>query len=129
MINTAAFSYASQAYPDNVEVMISLMETVVGLGSTVSPMLGLYIYHVVGFSNTFFIYGLTMAPCTLFILCLTDPVIYRESTATQSTLMSRVDNSHRRGEGQEDRDVVYDLVSTLKNGNKNSNRKKEGVLG
>lgn len=73
MINTAAYSFASQAYPDNVDRVVSVMEGVVGLGATISPIMGVFIYGAVGFANTFYIFGSAMAPCAFLMLCLPDP--------------------------------------------------------
>ena len=68
MINTAAYSFASQAYPDRVDKVISLMEGVVGIGITVSPVMGSFVYQAVGFSKTFYAFGLGMAPVSLVII-------------------------------------------------------------
>ena len=68
MINTAAYSFASQAYPSDVDKVISLMEGVVGIGITISPILGSFIYNAVGFSTTFYIFGALLAPLALLIL-------------------------------------------------------------
>ena len=74
MINTAAYSFASQAYPDRVDKVISLMEGVVGIGITISPLIGSFIYQAVGFSTTFYAFGAGMAPVSLVILlCLPTP--------------------------------------------------------
>jgi MFS family permease len=73
MINTAAYSFASQAYPDKVDKMASVMEGVVGIGMTISPIMGVFIYNVVGFSATFYIFGTAMFPCAFLMLCLPDP--------------------------------------------------------
>ncbi len=73
MINTAAYSFAAQAYPDSVEKLVSVMEGVVGIGCTISPVLGVFIYNAVGFSDTFYIFGSAMTPCAILMLCLPDP--------------------------------------------------------
>lgn len=65
MMNTAAYSYVSQAYPDEVEKKISLMEGIVGVGCTFSPVLGSFVYSNVGFSTTFYIFGGCMLPISL----------------------------------------------------------------
>ena len=82
MINTAAYSFASQAYPDSVEKVISLMEGIVGVGITVSPIAGSFVYEAVGFSTTFYIFGAAMAPMSFVILCFLDrPLNVKEKLA------------------------------------------------
>ena len=49
MINTSAYAYASAAYPDDVEKIISLFEGVVGIGGTSGPILGALVYEALGF--------------------------------------------------------------------------------
>ena len=44
MINTSIYSFASQAYPSKVDKIISLMEGVVGVGCTLGPMVGSFVY-------------------------------------------------------------------------------------
>ena len=55
MINTTAYSFASQAFPHEIEKLVSLLEGVSGIGITFSPILGVFVFKAVGFSNTFFI--------------------------------------------------------------------------
>ena len=73
MINTTAYSFSSLAYPDNVDRIVSLIEGIVGIGYTISPVMGVFIYGAVGFADTFYIFGSALAPCALFIFCLPDP--------------------------------------------------------
>ena len=40
-----------------------------GIGITLSPVLGSLVYTSVGFSTTFYIFGSAMAPMSLLILC------------------------------------------------------------
>ena len=68
MINTTGYSFASQAYPDDVEKVISIMEATVGAGMMIGPILGSSIYNVVGFFKTFAIFGIAMAPISLIVL-------------------------------------------------------------
>ena len=49
------------------------MEGVVGIGITISPILGVCIESAVGFSATFYIFGGAMSPCAFLMLCLPDP--------------------------------------------------------
>mmetsp|Transcript_25968 Transcript_25968/g.51767 ORF Transcript_25968/g.51767 Transcript_25968/m.51767 type:complete len:462 (-) Transcript_25968:248-1633(-) len=72
-INTAAYSYAAQAFKDDVGKMIGILETVASLGITMGPFLGLLVYGRLGFAWTFLIFGLTMVPAGLLILCIATP--------------------------------------------------------
>ena len=49
MINTTAYAYASAAYPNDVEKIISLFEGVVGIGGTSGPIIGSIVYKALGF--------------------------------------------------------------------------------
>ena len=74
MINTAAYSFASTAYPDTIDKVIAIMEAVVGVGCTSGPILGSFVYSAVGFANTFFIFGGCLAPVAVLIcICLPKP--------------------------------------------------------
>ena len=68
MINTASFSFASIAYPQKVESVISYMETMAGLGNMAGPVLGSFIYTAVGFETTFFIFGGALTPIAIIIM-------------------------------------------------------------
>ena len=70
MINTAAYSFVSQACPDKVDKLISLLEGIVGIGFAASPVIGSLIYESVGFSDTFYIVGAVLAPLPAPVLCL-----------------------------------------------------------
>jgi len=70
MINTSAYGFASTAYPDSVEKVVSVLEGVVGIGITISPILGSFIYEYVGFADTFYIFGAAMVPIAFLILFL-----------------------------------------------------------
>ena len=67
MINTAAYSFASTAYPDTIDKVISIMEAVVGVGCTSGPILGSFVYTAVGFAKTFFIFGGCLLPVAVLI--------------------------------------------------------------
>ena len=69
MINTACYSFASQAYPEEVEKVISIMEATLGGGMMMGPILGSFVYNAVGFAKTFFIFGLAMVPIAFVLLC------------------------------------------------------------
>lgn len=49
MVNTAAYAYASAAYPDDVEKIISIFEGAVGIGIMVGPVGGSLVYTALGF--------------------------------------------------------------------------------
>ena len=40
MINTAAYSFAAQAYGDDVDKVVSLFEGIVSIGATSGPIIG-----------------------------------------------------------------------------------------
>ena len=68
MINTACYAFVSTAFPDNVESLISILESIVGIGCTMGPVLGSITYSALGFKDTFFIFGGALAPAALMIL-------------------------------------------------------------
>ena len=49
------------------------MEGMMGIGFTLGPVIGNYIYNFVGFSMTYFTVGSTLAPSALLVLCLKKP--------------------------------------------------------
>ena len=73
MINTAAYSYAAQAYPEDIEKVISLMEGMVGIGCSAGPVVGSFVYASLGFSWTFLTFGILMLPNTLLAYCFLSP--------------------------------------------------------
>ena len=74
MINTTVYSYVAQAYPQNIEKVVSMSEGFVGIGCAMGPILGSIIYEAVGFSYTFYIFGVAMAPFAILICaCLNKP--------------------------------------------------------
>ena len=72
-IITATYSYTSQAFSDEVEGVIALMEGVIGLGIAVGPICGIYVEKEVGFSYTFFIFGVLLIPFVFCVACLPRP--------------------------------------------------------
>ena len=80
MLNTASYSFVSTAYGDNVEKVLSIMETVIGLGCMSGPVLGSFVYSSLGFSWTFYIFGGLMAPISiLIVLFLPKPADVKEA--------------------------------------------------
>ena len=77
-MNTSSYSYVAQAYSDDVEAVIGLMETICGLGCLAGPVLGSFVYGVIGYSWTFYAFGIAMAPSFLFALCLRTPKSLKE---------------------------------------------------
>ena len=50
MINTSSYSFAAQAYGgDEVEKIVSLFEGFVGIGCTSGPIIGSFVYALLGF--------------------------------------------------------------------------------
>ena len=68
MINTACYAFVSTAFPDNIESLISVMESIVGIGCTMGPVLGSFVYSSLGFADTFFIFGGALSPVAILIL-------------------------------------------------------------
>ena len=66
-INTGSYSFVAQAYPDNVEKVISIMEAIVGIGCAAGPVLGSITYELVGFAWTYILIGALMAPTSYFL--------------------------------------------------------------
>jgi hypothetical protein len=57
------------------------MEGIVGVGCTIAPVLGVFVYGAVGFSNTFYIFGSAMTPCAFMMLCLPNPKELKQNKA------------------------------------------------
>ena len=72
-MNTTAYSFAASAYADDIEKVIAMMEIIVGIGCTIGPVLGSFIYEAVGFAWTFIIFGMAMAPNAILALFLAKP--------------------------------------------------------
>ena len=72
-INTASYSFAAQAYTDDVEKMIALLETIASLGNTMGPLLGSVVFGALGFAWTFIVFGVGMLPSVIFIMFLDKP--------------------------------------------------------
>ena len=68
MINTSCYSFVSTAFPDNIESLISIMESFVGVGCTMGPVLGSFIYSSLGFGATFWVFGGLMGPVAIMNL-------------------------------------------------------------
>lgn len=49
------------------------MESIVGIGCTVGPVLGSFVFEYVGFAWTFIIFGILMAPSGILALFLLKP--------------------------------------------------------
>ena len=49
MINTCSYSYAALAYTDNVDKVIALLESTSGIGCVCGPVIGSFVYDLVGF--------------------------------------------------------------------------------
>ena len=73
MINTTAYSYAAQAYPDKVEKVIARLESVSAFGNIFAPVLGSVIFDAVGFEWTFVGFGIVMVPASLLVCSLKNP--------------------------------------------------------
>ena len=49
MINTCSYSYAALAYTENVDKVIALLESTSGIGCVCGPVIGSFVYGLVGF--------------------------------------------------------------------------------
>ena len=48
---------ATSYYPDDKEVLIGYIEATMGIGLILGPIIGSFLYSLMGFSSTFYIYG------------------------------------------------------------------------
>lgn len=93
MINTASYSFASQAYPEQLEKIIALMEATLGVGMMMGPVLGSFVYDTFGFEWTFLIFGLFMVPVALIVtFVLPKPSDIRLSNKSQQQLSCNIDS-------------------------------------
>lgn len=63
----------AQAYPEDVEKVISIMETSVALGCAVGPVIGSVVYAQLGYAWTFIAFGSLLVPMSLLMCFLTKP--------------------------------------------------------
>lgn len=70
MINTATYSFAAQAYGDNVEKVVSLFEGFIGIGTTSGPIIGAFVYSQLDFERTFYVCGGMFLPLALLVQCI-----------------------------------------------------------
>ena len=66
MINTVSYSYSAHCYPDILEEMIALIEGTTGVGAAFGPVMGSFVYQLVGYSWTWYIFGILIVP-TIFL--------------------------------------------------------------
>ena len=66
MINTVSYSYSAHCYPDILEEMIALIEGTTGVGAAFGPVMGSFVYQLVGYSWTWYIFGILIIP-TVFL--------------------------------------------------------------
>ena len=72
-INTAAYSFAAQAYPEKVDKLIGLFEGMFGSGVALGPVFGSIVYEYFGFFWTFLGFGCLLASFGLLTCCLQSP--------------------------------------------------------
>lgn len=58
--STASFVYVIHLFPDNVGAVLGILETFVGLGMSIGPALGGFLYAYGGFAFPFYILGVLM---------------------------------------------------------------------
>ena len=70
MINTVSYSYSAHCYPDILEEMIALIEGTTGVGAAFGPVMGSFAYEIVGYSWTWYIFGILIIPTVFLSLYL-----------------------------------------------------------
>lgn len=73
-MNTTCFSYLGQAYPDDIEAKVGFQGVFVGIGCTMGPVIGSFLYNFVGFAWTFITFGILMAPSCILMITLAKPM-------------------------------------------------------
>jgi MFS family permease len=89
MINTTAYAYASVAYPNDVEKIISLFEGVVGVGNASGPILGALVYKALGFEIVFYIFGAFLLPIALLIFCCLPDSKHKQENIAENITTSK----------------------------------------
>ena len=56
-VQTTAFIIVTNDYEEKGEMLIGLLEAMVGIGLILGPILGSILYSFLGFETTFFVYG------------------------------------------------------------------------
>ena len=59
-IQTACYSIAMKDYPESKEKVVWLVEASVGIGLIMGPIIGAALYGPLGYSWTFYIYGIVL---------------------------------------------------------------------
>lgn len=62
-IQTTSYAVISMTFPQEQEKYIAMMQTAIGSGLIIGPVMGTFLYAMFGFSNTFFLIGV----CFLFL--------------------------------------------------------------
>lgn len=56
-VQTTCYSIATNEFPDRKEQIVGWVEALTGLGLIVGPIIGSTLYSLLGYEDTFFIYG------------------------------------------------------------------------
>ena len=56
-IQTTSYAVISMTFPEEQEKYIAVMQTAIGTGLILGPVIGTFLYAIFGFSNTFFLIG------------------------------------------------------------------------
>lgn len=91
--NTAAYSYVAQAYGNDVEKMVAVIEVVAGVGILVGPLLGSVLNQLLGFSWTFWVFGLWMVPSVFAIPHIVPPLELADRPLREALISSTVDKN------------------------------------
>ncbi|KAF7287172.1 hypothetical protein GWI33_002541 [Rhynchophorus ferrugineus] len=69
--STASYVFVVNTFPNNIGSVIGILETFVGLGMSIGPVLGGFLYSLGGFDLPFFVLGISMiviVPLNLWLL-------------------------------------------------------------
>ena len=56
-MQTTCYSIATNEFPDRKEQIVGWVEALTGLGLIIGPIIGSTLYSLLGYEDTFFIYG------------------------------------------------------------------------
>nr|XP_022912860.1 MFS-type transporter SLC18B1-like [Onthophagus taurus]XP_022912871.1 MFS-type transporter SLC18B1-like [Onthophagus taurus] len=88
--STASYVYVVATFPDNMGSVFGILETFVGLGMSIGPALGGFLYSIGGFEAPFFVLGATMVcaiPINMFLL---KPVEHCDVSNQNTSMLSLV---------------------------------------
>ena len=69
-VQTTCYSIATNDFPEKKEQIVGWVEALTGVGLIMGPILGSTLYSLLGYANTFFIYGSFLVLLSLVIKCM-----------------------------------------------------------